>query len=76
MSWTYSLADDRSTLEIYDHTDTLVIAIDNDGSGFQIKQEVLQAMEDAAIAEYQSNGYSPNLLQILRHAIFENIEEK
>ena len=76
MTWTYNLADDRNTLEIYDHTNTLVARLDNDGSGFQIKEEILQTMEDAAMAEYQANGFSNNLMQILRDAIFENIDQQ
>lgn len=76
MTWTYILASDYSSLEVYDHTGALITTLTNDGSGFSPKQDALQVMENEAIAEYQANGWSPRLLKILRDAIFENIKEQ
>jgi len=75
MTWTYALVSDNSELEIYDASDTLVATVPNDGTGFNVKAEVLAEIESAALAEYQANGFSGDLLQLLRDAIFENIQE-
>lgn len=75
MTWYYDIAEDGSKMEIYDHTGTVSKTINNDGSGFEIPGDILQAMEDATVAEYQSNGFSGELLTLMRDAMFENIQE-
>lgn len=75
MTWTYEIADDGSELTIRDHTGSFDRTIPNDGSGFEPKKEVLQAIEERAVGEHEQNGVSPVLIQLLRDAIFRNIEE-
>jgi hypothetical protein len=75
MTWYYDIAADKSSMDIYDRDGNLDRTIQNDGAGLQPKESVLQAIEEAALEEYQANGFSGQLLQLLRDGIFENIEE-
>jgi len=76
MTWTYQISNDGSELRIYDDSGNLHTTVANDGSGFAPRREVLEAIETEAVAAYQNNGYSPRLMQLLRDAIFENIQEE
>lgn len=48
MTWHYDIAGDNSSMDIYDHTGTLVATLSNDGSGFGIPDDVLDVMVDEA----------------------------
>jgi len=43
MTWTYKLTD-SSDLEVYDHNDTLISTVENDGSGVRIPDDVEEVM--------------------------------
>lgn len=75
MTWYYDIADDNSEMDIYDRDGSLDRTLTNNGGGFTIPEDVFQAIEEAAIEEYSANGFSNRLLQLLRDAIFENIQE-
>ncbi|QAS68876.1 hypothetical protein HFTV1-gp43 [Haloferax tailed virus 1] len=76
MTWTYELQDGGGQLVIYDHTDTAVSTVDNDGSGFDIHQHVMDVMEVEVNSEFQANGFSERVFHIFRDAIFADIEER
>jgi len=48
MTWTYALTDDGGSMDVFDHTDTLVATIQNDGSGFKSTEEVYSVMRAEA----------------------------
>jgi hypothetical protein len=73
MTWHYQIQDGGEKLQIYDNG-AEHSTIQNDGNGFQPKKEVLQKMEEEAIAEFDLNGYTERLINLLKDAAFENIE--
>lgn len=48
MTWEYNIGDGGSSMDVYDHEDTLVDTVQNDGSGLTIPDDVLTVMRDAA----------------------------
>jgi len=55
MTWTYKLTD-SSDLEVYDHNDSLVSTVTNDGSGIRLPGDVQDVMrEEAATARANNN---------------------
>lgn len=81
MTWHFDPT--NQTADVYDHTDSVVATdvpvtswtIDNDGNIQDPPTSVLQVMEDEIVAEFQANGTSNRFLQILRDAVFLNIQE-
>jgi len=51
MTWYYDVADDGS-MDVYDHTATLIKTVQNDGNGFQIPNDIYEVM----ISETVSRG--------------------
>lgn len=74
MTWYYDIADDGSSIDVYDHTGALAETITNDGSGFTFPRDVFAVMETELIEEYQANGFSARVFAILRDAVFEDIQ--
>jgi hypothetical protein len=65
-----------ATMDVHDHTGKK-IATEREFSGSwagDYPDEVLHVMEETAVAEYESNGFSDYLMAVLRDAIFQNIE--
>lgn len=75
--WRYNLVNGNAELEIYDHTDTLIRTLTNSGEGFAIPGDILKVMDEEAMAVVTSGGSLTDtyVLQTLRHAAFELIEE-
>lgn len=70
------LGSDTQTLTVY-HNATQIHSETAEGwTGSERHDVALEAIEKAAVDEYQSNGFSQRLLQMLRGAIFENIQPR
>lgn len=76
MTWYYEVSEDNSEMDIIDHTDTVVKTIQNEGTGFQPREMVLQAMEEEALSEGFTNGLTTRQKRIFFNALFENIEQR
>ena len=76
MTWHHSVSSDGSSMDVWDHTGSLITTMQNDGSGFN-KNDVLDVMFDAAVAAYQDAGGTVDdyVLRCLADAAFEQIEE-
>jgi hypothetical protein len=74
MKWEYSVADDGSSMEIIDHTGSVVTTVQNDGTGFEIPGDVLDAMFDTAMSEYKA-GNLKEALTIVAIMAGEQIEQ-
>jgi len=55
MTWTYKLTD-ADNCSVYDHTDTHVAVIQNDGSGIRLPDDVVDVMRDEAEAARDNNN--------------------
>jgi hypothetical protein len=55
MTWKYQTSDDVDEMDIWDHTDTLVKTLQNDGTGFTIPDDVTDVMRSEAAAA-RDNG--------------------
>lgn len=90
MTWYYYIADDNSSMDIWDHTqdpatDAPLKTLQNDGSGFTIPDDIEAVMDDELTPELpeQSSagnttsdaGLSPRGGFILRDLARGNIEE-
>lgn len=74
MTWYYDISQDRSSMDVYDHTGSLVETVQNDGGGFKPKPDVLAVME----ADVRGSGFDSLTRRqkiIMLEAIFENIEQ-
>jgi len=75
MTATHDLAGtDPQTLTV-SHNGTEIHSETGDGWTKTERDDIaLQALEDETVAEFEANGITPRLLELLRDAIFENIE--
>lgn len=83
MTWLFDAS--GNTMDVYDQEGNLVAADrvfgsndpDNDNGSWSgdFPDEVLEVMDETAVAEFQASGITMYALQILRHAAFEKIEE-
>jgi len=48
MTWTYEIEEDGGSMKIYDHNDTLMKTIENDGSGFRLPHDIFTVMREEA----------------------------
>jgi hypothetical protein len=74
MTWHFDVSGD--TFDLYDHNNDRVrsnVSFSGSWTG-SCPDEILLVMEEVAVAEYQSNGFSDYLMALLRDAIFDNIE--
>jgi len=55
MTWTYKITD-AANLSVYDHTDTHVTVVQNDGSGIRLPDAVLDVMREEAEAARANNN--------------------
>jgi len=75
MTWTYKRTE-NDNLSVYDHTDTYITTVTNDGNGMSVPGDVLDVMMQEAVTEYSANGFTDRVFAIMRDAMFEQIEEK
>lgn len=55
MTFTYDIATDGSSMDVVDHTGTVVRTLSNDGGGFRLPQDVCDVMREEA-EKARSNG--------------------
>jgi hypothetical protein len=73
MTWYFD--PEGSTMDVYDHTGTLVAESRAfNGVWSDVPDEVLVVMDEEAVAAFQA-GDNQYVLQTLRHAAFELVEE-
>lgn len=66
MTWYYAIADDKSTVEIYDHTGANVLTVDNpdapsirrDAQGIPVTPDLRNAIVEALLARGQVDIYA------------------
>lgn len=46
MTWNYQISDDGTSMDVYDHVGTLVATLQNNGSGFDVPDDILSIMAD------------------------------
>jgi len=65
-----------TTMDVFDHTGEQKASDREFGGSWtgDYPDDVLQVMQEVAVAEYQANGFGDYLMTVLRDAIFENIE--
>ena len=76
MTCHYDIADDGSSMDVYDHTGSLVRTVDNDSNGFSI-DDVRDVIMDEYIAEVTPGSapvHSQRAIELLDHALRRDIE--
>lgn len=74
MTWYYDISTDRSSMDVYDHTGSLITTIANDGTGFSIPNDVLDVMYDE-LQTALSNNNNTRAIKISADAACEQINE-
>jgi len=74
MTWTYKLTD-AGNCSVYDHTDTHVTVVQNDGSGIRIPDDVVDVMRQEAEAA-RDNGNTERWRDIHIRLATTDIEER
>jgi len=74
MTWSYTI-NDSGELEVYDHNGDLNTTLQNDGRGFRLPDDVLQAMGDTLDSEGWDLS-SSWVRSTIKDALVEDIEER
>jgi len=74
MTWYYTITEGGTDMDVYDHTGSRVTTLTNDGTGFQIPDDILDVMLEE-FNQAMGQGQQSRALAIARDGAFENVEE-
>lgn len=74
MTWYYDIADDGSSMDVYDQTGKVVETLQNGGEGFRIPDDVTSVMQ-SQIVPTDSDGMSAYEIEVMADLSARDIEE-